>query len=290
MVFLRILVILLLLANIAWLGWTQWRVEPDPQVQPTPATVPAPADAPTLVLLSERPDPPPKCLTIGPFRDQAEAQRVSDRLDDYARRQQTRTTQATEDRGWWVYLPADESRSVAAQNMRDLRQAGFEEAYLINTGEFRNAVSLGLFGSEANARSLFNQVTSAGFQPVIGGRTETVAHYWVDYEPDDRIDAPWQIITRRDPLVGRHEIACFADAPTVAETAEEGDQEGSEESSSGAEDPAASNTAPAAGTPDIDSPDAEPGISGSEPEQGPAEADDEPDDTNPATDEPTGSP
>ena len=209
MTLLRILVILLLLANIGWLAWSQWQVTPPVETTGTAATLPPAADVPSLELLSERPEPVLDCYALGPFRDQAEARRVGNRVADYARRQQLRDTEATEDRGWWVYLPAPENRALATQSLRDLRQAGFGEAYLINSGEYRDAISLGLFGDEANARALFDEITSAGFEPVMGGRTETVTHYWVDYEPDGGVDAPWQIITRRDPMVGRHAVACF---------------------------------------------------------------------------------
>ena len=290
MTLLRILVILLLLANIAWLAWTQWRVEPEPVTPATPAAIPPPADVPALELLSERPDPMPACFAVGPFRDRSEAQRVQARLSEYAARHQLRSTEATEDRGWWVYLPAPENRSVAAQNMRDLRQAGFAEAYLINTGEFRNAVSLGLFSSEANAQSLFEEVSAAGFDPVMGGRTETVDHFWVDYEPSDGIDAPWQIITRRDPLVGRHDITCFADRPEPPDEDAEPAQTGLQDSPAAEESEQPTTTSPAELDPNSEASSAESEQQPESPEPAPAESSDQPTNSSEPADNTPGSP
>lgn len=200
---LRALVLLLLALNAGAAAW--WAFRPPP-VAPAvlPATEP---DVPALQLLSEvdgllaqapaeavgPPEPiasgaPRECLEIGPFLTQADLRRALGALTPGARRIQYRETTAVVQRGYRVFLPAPASREAALAAARGLFGRGLRDYYVVTAGEDENAISFGLYRSEANARRRLEEVRGFGVEASMEPRSESIPQFWIDLDADEAFD------------------------------------------------------------------------------------------------------
>jgi cell division septation protein DedD len=192
--FLRLLFLLLLALNAGVAGWLLFGRHAAPL---PPSTDPGVAE---LRLLSEQPGspaplaaqaqeaPPSKavqssdrCLSIGPFTTQADTRNAVEALTPHVARIQFREQQATQSRGWWVFLPAFSSREDAVATARELSAKGVRDYYVVTAGDQQNMVSLGLFHDPDNARRRRDQLVALGFRPHLTERTETLPVYRVDF-------------------------------------------------------------------------------------------------------------
>ena len=202
--FLRIVFLLLLAANI---GVAAWLFVAPPRV----ATALPPADpgvAP-LVLLSERePDPaavaaelanapqsPAEaaralCLRVGPFPSQVDLRRAFNALTPHVDRIQFRETRSRQSRGFLVFLAPPDTREEALGIARQLSSKGVRDYYVVTAGEQQNSISLGLFRSRDNAERRRAELAALGFTPAIAERVEELPAYWVDfaYAPESPFD------------------------------------------------------------------------------------------------------
>ena len=76
-----------------------------------------------------------------------------------------------------VYLPPFESRSSARAKMRELQEKGVRDIAVLLSGDLKNAVSLGIYASEANAKRRTAQLEALGYTPVLEPNTRAVAEY-----------------------------------------------------------------------------------------------------------------
>ena len=80
-------------------------------------------------------------------------------------------------RDYRVYLPPLESRSSASEKMRELQEKGVHDIAVVLSGALRNAVSLGIYAREANAKRRVAQIEALGYAPVLEPNTREVAAY-----------------------------------------------------------------------------------------------------------------
>src|SRR5690606_13345241 len=94
-----------------------------------------------------------RCLEVGPFLTRTDLRRAFNALVPVALRIQFRETEVQSDRGWWVFLPAPESREQALATAPELSARGLRDYYVVTAGANANTVSLGQFRELANAES-----------------------------------------------------------------------------------------------------------------------------------------
>lgn len=123
------------------------------------------------------------CFSFGPFAERDRAQRLLNWLQ--ARDTQARLRResvpdhsaAAKQQLSWIYLaPQDD----AAATLRELRESGVRDASLIENGDLRNAISLGLFSSQAAVNRRLRELQDKGYQPVVIPYSESDAISWVD--------------------------------------------------------------------------------------------------------------
>lgn len=172
-----------------------------------------PADLPRLVLVTETEalgtgNDESLCFTIGPLTGR-EAQDIAvERLRPFADSIRPRQSQADNDRGWWVYLPAN-SRAEARGLTRALAAAGDRDFYIITSGPMENRVSVGLFQRNDNAQGRASRLRALGFDAQVEIQRETIAQYWVDYRIGAEERSPWRFIIRTSPGATHRPIPCF---------------------------------------------------------------------------------
>ena len=86
--------------------------------------------------------------------------------------------------GYWVILPASETRKEANNHVRRLKKLKVNDYFLVATGPNENAVSLGVYSQKKLARRRVDEMIRLGFIP----RMESVALprkvYWLNWYKD----------------------------------------------------------------------------------------------------------
>lgn len=183
----RFLVVLLLLANVAFLAWTQWIAGPAGRQSAAPAVA-----APRIVLADEAPPAPPlprprldpgvSCLSLGPFLDLTEAARASTSLRAQGLLPRQRSRDGLVWAGFWVSLKNVASGEDAEQIIERLRQFGIGDAYRMPDDAEGVTVSLGLFTERARALHRADEVRALGYEPTVEERRRSGTVYWIDVD------------------------------------------------------------------------------------------------------------
>lgn len=215
----RSLFFLLLAANI---GYYAWQV-----INSTPVTVretPVLQEVPQLMLLREREElllastevslgdgslGDTTCFSLGPFSTQADLRRAFNGIAPYIEKSRQRQSVQSQDRGFWVYLPAVPSREDALAVARDLSIAGLRDYYVVTAGNEENTVSLGLFRELANAERRQATLKAIGYDAQLTRRTEESLAYWLDYSRAEDAQPPWERVIASNANVTHRPIPCF---------------------------------------------------------------------------------
>ena len=182
----RGIIVLLLLANVAFFAWSHWVARPERPVGSPPA------DAPRLVLASEAPAAPPlptlrlsegvECLSLGPFLDLTEAARASTGLREAGLEPRQRAKDGAVWNGYWVSLAGLADPAAAEQVVERLRASGVGDAYVMPADDAGPTVSLGLFTEQPRALRRMDEVRALGFEPRIEERQRSGTVYWIDVD------------------------------------------------------------------------------------------------------------
>ncbi len=131
-----------------------------------------------------------RCLSLGPFMDDAEFEDAELRLGALGLEGTKRRAEGQIWVGYWIYLPPTEKREDAVALVKALRERGVQDIYVEPAGERENAVSLGVFSERPRAQRRFREIRELGFEPQIARRNRQGTVYWLDFVPDEsaRID------------------------------------------------------------------------------------------------------
>lgn len=181
----KLLVAMLLFANIAWFAWTQWVQGPGPSAPATPRP-----QGPQLVLAREAPPaslPPParaadNCLSLGPFGDLTDAARAAALLRENQLEPRQRTSEGVVWKGYWVALEGLPDRAAADGVIERLRRFGIGDAYAMPGDGRRITVSLGLFSERQRALRRMDDVKALGLEPRVAERERSGTVYWIDVD------------------------------------------------------------------------------------------------------------
>jgi hypothetical protein len=178
---LRIVVLLLLLANLTFLAYTRLdatregeairlaeQVQPDKIKLLTPQQVAALGPAKVAALADV-------CLEWGPLSD-ADRARALAALEPLALGKLLTQRRAETTAAFWVYLPAAPSRADAERRAADARERGVAGAAVVDVGSQRYAVSLGAFATEDAAGARLGEVAKLGLANAkMGPRQQVIA-------------------------------------------------------------------------------------------------------------------
>ena len=182
----RIAFALLLLANIAWYGWTHWVAPPDE----APATAAAPAGRGLQLAREATPSKPTvtaaqganHCLSLGPFNDLTDAARASTLLRENELEPRQRAGEGVVWKGFWVTLEGVPDRAAANAVIERLRRAGVADAYAMPAEGKEVTISLGLFSERQRALRRLDDAKAVGLAPRIVDRERTGTVYWIDVD------------------------------------------------------------------------------------------------------------
>jgi SPOR domain len=191
---LRVLFLLLLLANVLFLAWSRW------VVPVTPATIDAPAaggrELQPIRLRAESPDSSATaaddlsgadllaaaCVSVGPFIDPAHAAAANAQLERLGFTSRRRVSQDEVRVGYWVRVPNLATPADATNALATLQAAGFGDAYVVAEGEPDNTVSVGVYSDPRRAAEVSATVQKAGFTPETSDRLRRLEVLWLDID------------------------------------------------------------------------------------------------------------
>ncbi len=190
----RVLFLLLLLANVLFLAWTRW------VVPVTPATIDAPTaggrELQPIRLRAESPNvsaavPTAEsgtglhaaaCVSVGPFIDPAHAAAANAQLERLGFTSRRRVSQDEVRVGYWVRVPNLATPADATNALATLQAAGLGGAYVLAEGQPDNTVSVGVFSDPRRAAEVSARVQKAGFTPETSDRLRLLEVLWLDID------------------------------------------------------------------------------------------------------------
>jgi hypothetical protein len=195
---LRALFLLLLLANILFLAWTQW-VAPAPAVagravpgsDRTSSSIRLVREAPLAGELSSAVQAAGvtnssgsglACVSGGPYLDQAAAAQAAGRLERLGFTSRQRSSRDDVRVGQWVRVENLATAEDAANALASLRTAGIADAYVLADEPPGNVVSLGVFADPARAAEAAAAAQKAGFTTLTEDRFRQADVVWLDVD------------------------------------------------------------------------------------------------------------
>ena len=182
----RILALLLLLANICVYCWARYVATPEVTLVSTPIPTHG-FNVPSLVLASESAQSlsasslaSADCISLGPIEDEAKSMVLADRLQAAGLTSAQRTEMADEFSGYWVTTDKFDSKAQAEKTLQQLHEGGISDAYVFTDQTPDYLISLGLFSERARAEARREAVSKLGFESFINERTRQVQRYWLD--------------------------------------------------------------------------------------------------------------
>ena len=196
----RVAFLLLVLANLAFFVWARYFSPPeagaDPrplarQIDPDRLKVVSPAELSMLPLAQKKPLPPAPapllaCIEWGGFAlaDLPRAEKALEPLGLGARLGQRRTDELA---GWWVHIPPQPTRQAAINKAAELKALGVQDYFVVTEeGQYRWAVSLGVFRTEEAAQAHLALLRGRGVRSArVGARETVVPKVWLQVKSVD---------------------------------------------------------------------------------------------------------
>jgi hypothetical protein len=133
-----------------------------------------------------------RCISVGPFRDVAEAAHAASTLRSGGYDPRQRVADGDVWAGVWVFIPAPATRAAGDQVLAKLKAGGIEDALEMPGPNDGSVISLGLFSESRRAQARVALAQSLGFNPGTADRKRTGNVYWVDVDlkPTDSVLKP----------------------------------------------------------------------------------------------------
>jgi sporulation related protein len=120
------------------------------------------------------------CYTYGPIPNLEESELLSKWLNEREILYKQRQTDEQGKQLFWIYLAPRESRAMAEAALNDLKQKGVKDLRLVRDGDLLNAISLGLFSSQAAVNRRLNEIKTKGYQSVVVPYSGGKKIHWFD--------------------------------------------------------------------------------------------------------------
>jgi hypothetical protein len=120
------------------------------------------------------------CVTIGPFKSNADADGALADYREEGMRANVRTTQGQVFVGYWVQIRNIPDEASGNAMLEKLKSGGLGDAYLVKTDDEGIKISLGLFGDMSRAERVELQAKSLDLPADVSQRTRADTVFFVD--------------------------------------------------------------------------------------------------------------
>ena len=153
--------------------------------QPAAAEPGAAVPAGAVPAAPERDGPPAaaqRCVTVGPFKEVAEAAHAASTLRGGGYDPRQRVVDGDVWAGVWVYLPLPATHPASDQMLAKLKAAGIDDSLVMPGPAEGSVISLGLFSEQKRAQARVQQVQALGLNPSVADRKRSGNLYWIDVD------------------------------------------------------------------------------------------------------------
>jgi len=157
-----------------------------------------------------------RCISVGPFRDVAEAAHAATTLRGGGYDPRQRVADGDVWAGVWVYLPLPAARAAGDQILAKLKAGGIDDALEMPGPNDASVISLGLYSESKRAQARVAQAQALGFNPGIADRKRTGNVYWIDIDlkPTDSLLNPADLQGEAGRIVRLEVKGCPASGPS----------------------------------------------------------------------------
>ena len=193
-VIMQIMVIVLLVSNVAYFAWGMTLGSND-YVTPkrTKDGVPPVILIPTVnsyAYQSKNSKLQSSCYTLGPLGSSRTAQLISKSIRNFGLAITIRKQKTMQTLNFLVYLQAFPSREKAEKVITEISKHEIKNYKIIETGPYKNAISLGFFNDLDKARRHSEYVRFLGYDAQYTARKKKKEVYWIDYDEPFGSKAP----------------------------------------------------------------------------------------------------
>lgn len=207
----RAVFFLLLFANLAFLAWAEWIDVPQraasndvyaklPRLKlvgedPADKKGPASGRARKTALQADVATPVAvRCLSFGPFDDEAGATRGISLLRDKGLNPRQRSQQGEVPKGFWVYIGGLKTDHDVSGVLLTLQQAHVDDAKVMqdasSSGGGERRVSVGIFSDRDRADRRAQSIKKLGLEPAVAERKVPGTVFWADVDVPPGVAAP----------------------------------------------------------------------------------------------------
>ncbi len=154
---------------------------------------------------------PSECYRISGFRETSEADALTLAVQQKGARLSGRGASQMTRSNHWVIIPPVESRIAARKVIRELQAHGMNDFYLVRSGEYKNAISLGVFSTETAAVKRLKRIHAlslSGPNPRLDYREMTAKRYWVEVQWPDGEEPPGKKLVSENAEIEVARISC----------------------------------------------------------------------------------
>ena len=88
-----------------------------------------------------------------------------------------------------MFVPPLENKTVADVQIATMKAEGIMDVFRISESGLQNAIALGVYSTEAAARSRAQAIESLGYQPLVGERMREQQVWYVDAVGESIVDS-----------------------------------------------------------------------------------------------------
>lgn len=151
------------------------------------------------------------CYSLGPFNKKSQSQKAQDLLTKNKFETHRIKLRDTSRSGFWVTLPASESRKIAKKKIARLKKLKVSDYFLVATGSHQNAISLGVYSQKKLARRRVDQIIRLGFIPRMESVPLPRKVYWLNWYKDAKKQPEYGVlaeIKKLSPKISKVERSC----------------------------------------------------------------------------------
>jgi len=130
------------------------------------------------------------CYTLGPFASVRTAQQVAKNIKNYGLAITIRKQKTMQTLNFLVYLQAQPSRKEAEKIIKEIKKHKIKNYKIIESGPYKNAISLGFFDDLDKARRHSEYVRFLGYDARHTARKKKKEVHWIDYDEPFGSNAP----------------------------------------------------------------------------------------------------
>ena len=135
------------------------------------------------------------CFTFGPVAEEIYAVGLSDWFKSRLAWVNVRQTSEEGKQLFWVYLAPQASKQDVMETIRDFKKKGIKDYRFINRGNLENAISLGLFSTQAAVNNRLRELAQKGYKPVVVPYYNGKQIFWVNVRFDEDSDIYKQVLS-----------------------------------------------------------------------------------------------